>query len=231
VEWVRALPGLPARPRVADLGAGTGLSARAFAAQGCRVVGVEPNPDMLARALRAARGAAQTGEVAWVRAEAAATGLATASLDLVTAGQAFHWFEIAPTVREIARILRPGGWCAAFWNVRAGGSFMEEYDALLRELSAEYASVPRHGPTLEALGARSEVRDWREAEFPHVQRLDAGGLRGRAWSSSYVAHGVADGEGFDRRLDELFQRHARGGRVEFAYRARAAAFRLSPPSP
>ena len=55
----------------------------------------------------------------------------------------------------------------------------------------------------------------REAEFAHEQTFDREGLIGRAYSSSYVVHGIADHAGFDRALGEVFEQHARDGRVAF----------------
>jgi hypothetical protein len=48
--------------------------------------------------------------------------------------------------------------------------------------------------------------------------LDWRALLGRANSSSYVIHGIADREGFERALKALFDREARDGAVVFRYR-------------
>src|SRR6476646_5431242 len=90
------------RPRlVADLGSGTGLSSRAWAARAERVVGVEANPAMLARA-RA------------TTADANATGLEAGSADIVTCAQSFHWMDPGALLPEVARVLRPGGVFGAY---------------------------------------------------------------------------------------------------------------------
>ena len=49
---------------------------------------------------------------------AEATGLPTASVDFVTAGQAFHWFDPARARIEFRRILKPDGWVVLVWNER-----------------------------------------------------------------------------------------------------------------
>ena len=70
------------------------------------------------------------------------------------------------------------------------------------------------------------MADTSEAEFPSRQLLDREGLHGRAHSSSYVVHGVADRVAFDRALGDLFDRHQSGGTVEFLYRTIAVCGRL-----
>jgi len=182
-----------------------------------RVVGVDPNPDMLA----AAGGGIG---VSYVVGEAVATGLADRSVRLATVAQAFHWFPLEPTLRELSRILTGDGCCAAFWNDRTASPFLDEYESLLREASVEYGYVPRARETLARVEAHSAVRDFERAEFPNAQQLDREGLRGRAFSSSYVAHGVADPDGFRLRLDELFDRFAEKGVVEFRYRSLVGRF-------
>lgn len=99
------------RPRlVVDLGAGTGLSTRAWAGRAEKVVGIEPNPAMIERA----RGATKVENVRYIQAFAADTGLPGRSADLVTCAQAFHWMEPGPVLAEAARALRPGGVFAAY---------------------------------------------------------------------------------------------------------------------
>jgi len=95
---------------VIDLGAGTGLSTRAWAQRSEQVIGVEANPHMRERARRA------TAEpnVDYVQAYAAETGLGEGAADLVTCSQAFHWMEPEPVLAEAARLLRPGGVFAAY---------------------------------------------------------------------------------------------------------------------
>jgi SAM-dependent methyltransferase len=99
------------RPQlVVDLGAGTGLSSRAWADRAHQVIGVEANPSMLARA----RVATSAANVSFLSAFAADTGLPAECADVVTCAQAFHWMEPGPVLAEIARLLRPGGIFAAY---------------------------------------------------------------------------------------------------------------------
>ena len=100
---------------------------------------------------------------------------------------------------------------AAIWNLRAESPFMAEYQALLRRFSREYSVVESWEESLARLRAHPRVEAPRDFEVPNAQLFDFEGLRGRAWSSSYVFRGVKDREGFDAALRALFDAHARDG--------------------
>jgi SAM-dependent methyltransferase len=97
---------------VVDLGAGTGILSRVLLRLGHRVTAVEPDGAMRARLVatspveRALPGTAE------------AVPLPDESVDAVTAGQAYHWFDRERAHPEIARVLRPGGVFAPIWNIR-----------------------------------------------------------------------------------------------------------------
>ncbi|HZU20344.1 MAG TPA: class I SAM-dependent methyltransferase [Gaiellaceae bacterium] len=95
---------------VVDLGAGTGLSSRAWAGRADEVVGVEANPAMAEQA----RAATTAPNVRFVVATADATGLEGGRADLVTCAQSFHWMEPQAVLAEAARLLRRGGVFAAY---------------------------------------------------------------------------------------------------------------------
>jgi SAM-dependent methyltransferase len=104
-----------ARPDVVDLGAGTGLSAVAWADRARQVTAVEPSEGMRRRAERRIVAAAGSGtRFTVLDATAEATGLPDGCADVVTASQAMHWFDPDRALPEIARLLRPGGVLAAY---------------------------------------------------------------------------------------------------------------------
>src|SRR6185295_15184654 len=111
IDWLLREAAVPQGGRIADVGCGTGIATRLLAARGLEVVGVDPNPEMLAEA----RGAG--GGPSYVRGEAAATGLPAASFDLVTVAQALHWIAFPEFAAEARRIQKPTGFAAAFWNL------------------------------------------------------------------------------------------------------------------
>jgi SAM-dependent methyltransferase len=223
LDWLRSSFGITPAWNVADIGAGTGISSALFLAAGHVVTAVEPNAAMRAAA------SARLGDNPHYRALAGtadATGLADASVDLVGVAQAFHWFEPVATHREFARILRPHGLAAIWWNSRrlAGSAFLEGYEALLRHFGTDYAAVAeRHNDD-------AFMRAWfgpglrGSACFDHRQRLDFDGLRGRLLSSSYApAAGHPDHAPMLRALRELFDATARDGTVDFDYDTRVFA--------
>lgn len=212
VELAALAPG----DAVADVGAGTGISSAPLLRRGLRVFAVEPNAEMRAAAERRLGGTAGYRGGAG-RAEA--TGLADASVDLVLAAQAFHWFEPRAARREFGRILRRGGKVALAWNARraAGTPFVAAYEALLLRHGTDYREVGHRG--LDA-GRLAEFfgGGYATRRFDNAQTLDRDGLRARLLSSSYVpAAGQPGHDAMLRDLDALFERHAAAGAVEILY--------------
>ena len=210
---------------VADLGCGTGSLTRMLAARGLEVVGIDPNRDMLEEARSAGGGAEYRGG------DAESMGLADRSVALVTVAQAFHWFDVDAALGELRRVLKPQGHVAALWNIRGDNAFMDAYDALLRRFSSEYKVLESWETTLAELNHHARVVDARALSAEHAQRFDLQGLRGRAWSSSYVFQGVEDREGFDEALASLFDGHALDDTIEFPYRCVGVVFRIRASEP
>lgn len=223
VDWILDTTGIRPPAEVADVGCGTGIATRLFAARGFDMVGIDPSEEMLAVARE------MGGGPRYVRAEAAATTLPPAGVDLVIAAQCFHWFDTLPTLRELRRVVRPRGSCVAFWNLRAATPVMEDYYGLIRTHSTEYDVLERQeaapAALREAIGAGRCV----EIELANSQVLDREGLVGRAYSSSCVKHGVADKPAFERALIDLFDRRQQEGRVELAYRTVALCWKPDAP--
>ncbi len=134
-DILRELAGAAHPSLVVDLGSGTGLSTRIWAGKASRVIGVEPNPDML----RQAAAATAAPEISYTPAVAHHTGLADAAADIVTASQALHWMAPEATFDEIARILRPAGVFAAFdcdWPPTMGFEIEGAYRAFKHRAAA-----------------------------------------------------------------------------------------------
>jgi ubiquinone/menaquinone biosynthesis C-methylase UbiE len=92
---------------VADIGSGTGLMARLFLKNGYSVIGVEPNDQMRQAGQQLLKDYPRFTSITGT---AEATTLPGQSVDLITVGEAFHWFEPLATRQEFVRLLKPGGW-------------------------------------------------------------------------------------------------------------------------
>lgn len=144
---------LPRDAVVADVGAGTGKAARQMARRGWRVIAIEPGEGMLE--IVQARAADEKLDIEARLAPAEDTGLRDASVDLVTAAQAFHWFDKPRAVAEMARIVGVGGGVAVFWNARADDR--SEFLAAYTDLVARYVPdehVDKRAQTDEPSSAR-----------------------------------------------------------------------------
>jgi SAM-dependent methyltransferase len=224
-DRIRSELQLPRQPLVVDLGAGTGRASLAMAELDWRVTAVEPGKPML-DVLRA-RAADQGLVLSTVQASAEATGLSPGSADLVTAAQAFHWFDHAAAVTEIARILRPDGGVALFWNVRDAETspFVAEYHALLQRRFGE-ADTGQYLQAGRPMGRDRTRRAFEEAggfgelrllDLHHAIEMTAEDFMGMAFTASYIRsqspedqdtfrmevgallgrYGYADGQPFD----------------------------------
>ena len=201
---------------VADIGSGTGLSAEPFLAFGNVVFGVEPNDDMRAAGEQVLRNYARFHSVAG---SAEQTTLEARSIDLISAGQAFHWFDRARARAEFTRILRPDGWIVLFWNRRdtAGSAFARDYEALLERFGTDYQQV-RHDNLGDSEIGGFLGTSYERAALPNEQVLDYDGLQGRLLSSSFTPPAGDERRGaMLEKLRELFDRHQQNGCVTIDY--------------
>ncbi|EIM96926.1 hypothetical protein WQE_31771 [Paraburkholderia hospita] len=220
VTFLHTTCGLAEGARVADIGAGTGISSKLLLDAAHPVVAVEPNQAMRAAADAWLAGYADYTSVAGT---AEATTLDSASVDLVIAAQAFHWFDPATARREFARILKPRGLIALIWNSRLldATPFLAGYEALLQRLSVDYHAVAERYADDESMAVWFGDALAHKARFPNAQRLDFEGVKGRLMSSSYAPKaGHPNHQPMLTALRELFDRTAQDGTVEFAYETR-----------
>jgi SAM-dependent methyltransferase len=217
LELLSVRCGLAATSTVADVGSGTGILTELLLETGAEVVAIEPNREMRAAAERLL---SDYGRFRSVAGSAEATTLPDSCVDLITASQAFHWFDVQKSRRELGRILRPRGWVALIWNERPleAVPLLDEYDTLLRRHAPDYDRVREmradESKMRDFFGRRPEV-----AVFPNRQTFDYSGLEGRLMSSSYAPEaGHPEHEPMIAGLRNLFERHSRAGKVLFPYR-------------
>ncbi len=176
----------------ADIGAGTGIGSRLLAERGIRVLAVEPNADM--------RAAATPHElVEFLVGTAEQIPLQSASVDLVTSFQAFHWFDFVGSLKEFRRILKPDGRLAliwTFWNQR--NVISRHYSGLISEASKSHQR--RVQPRMKAKTLLKTLRyqlfwyglwlpyftNFQRYWFTYHQELDLIGLIGLAWSQGFI---------------------------------------------
>lgn len=221
IDWIALTARLqPGRSRIADVGCGTGISARLWSARGYAVVGVDPNEAMLEQARRQGAG------VEYRKGDSAATGLPAGSVDMVCAAQSYHWFDVDKTQEEFARILRPSGCVCACWNLRARVPLQLEYESILGKFCTDWEDHPRGRQTIEKVLSHPRTAQAGEAQYTSEQPLDREGFFGRVRSASYVAHGLKDPEGFWQEIDVLFDRHQKDGMISFAYDSVALLWKI-----
>ncbi len=196
----------------ADIGAGTGISARLLADRGVRVHAVEPN--------RAMREAAEPHPlVHFVDGVAEKTGLPDGCADLVLAAQAFHWFRPEEALREFHRILKPTGRLAVMWNERdLTDPLTAVYSDVISRASNRAPEEKWHIRPEELYVSQLFATAW-ERTFVYEQALDTAGLVGRAISASYVPLEGPGRESVERELRAAHARFARSdGTVRLVYR-------------
>jgi SAM-dependent methyltransferase len=179
----RIVSGLDLRPgrMVVDLAAGTGKLTRLLVPSGANVIAVEPVREMRLELERQVRG------VVALAGTAERMPLTDNYVDGVTVGQAFHWFKADEALREIQRVLRPGGGVALVWNVG------DERNPVQAALAGIIEPLSRDTP-------RRKQRDWsslladsgrfercERALFEHEQIVDEQGLVERVVSISFIA--------------------------------------------
>lgn len=224
---LRRAVGLEPTDVVADVGSGTGISAELFLRNGNTVYAVEPNAPM--RAAAEAK-LASYAEFHSVDGTSTATGLPHASVELITAMQAFHWFDPQATRGEFQRILRPGGHVVLVWNDRRlnGTPFLEAYEQLLLDFGTDYQRVRHNNVSEQTLRKFFGPAGYTTHVLPNEQRFDFDGLKGRLLSSSYIpaqdhpAHATMLG-----RLQDLFDQFNENGIVRMIYDTRIYAGHLS----
>ena len=177
--------GVPGR-RVVDLGTGTGTVARGLARAGSVVIGIDPSKQMMEEAARLDNEAGV--KITYQVGKAENTGLADQTMDVVTAGQCWHWFDRAQAAREAHRILRPGGVLviAHFDWLPLKGSVVEATEQLIVQhnpnwkLGGGLGIHPRYLPTLSEMGFKALRTFSFDIDVPYTHEAWRGRIRASA---------------------------------------------------
>jgi SAM-dependent methyltransferase len=209
------------RPRVVDIGCGTGLSSRIWAGRASSIIGIEPSDDMRRQAEAASVGLIGGETIHYQAGSSSETHLDDASADIVTISQALHWMEPEPTFCEIARILRSGGVFGAIdcdWPPVMNPSAEKAYAEFMHAVGA---LEKRHGDDrvrrwaksghLDRIGQSGLFSHTREVLLHKVERGDARRLMGLALTfggvQSLLKAGVAEVQEPLEKLTRLAEEH------------------------
>lgn len=170
---------------VVDLAAGTGKLTRLLAATGAAVTAIEPVDAMRDQLLAACPG------VDAISGTAEEIPLPGSSVDAITVAQAFHWFDPAAALAEIARVLRPGGALGIAFNERdTREPWVADLSKLIRwderqtwrvpyTVEVDWAAViDEHGPQFGPV---------ERYDTTYIQPMDPDTLVQRVLSTSYIA--------------------------------------------
>ncbi|WP_330961128.1 class I SAM-dependent methyltransferase [Photobacterium sp. 53610] len=218
-EMITALltiTGVEQRSTVTDIGAGTGILTRLLLDRGLQVCAVEPND-----AMRQAADELLSGEPGYtsLKAPAEQISLPDHSVDLITAAQSFHWFCNEETRLEFQRIAKPNAYLALIWNRRRLTSpLQQEYDAMLRQFSPDYARVNHMSLSDNGISQFFAAGEMKRLSFDNSQSMDLEALIGRVRSVSYCPQeGSAHYTQLIRSLTQLHQTYQVNGRIAFEY--------------
>ena len=203
IRRIAELVGLRESHRVLDLGCGPGQLAIAFSFFAGEVVGVDPEPQMLAVASHAAQGLA--ANVRFREGSSFDLDPALGRFRLVTMGRSFHWMDRADTLRKLDEMIDPGGAVALFGD--------HHLDVPENEWHREWRTVIDHYARDDAGRGRRREPSWLSHErvllaspFAHLERISVIGrhvsnvasLIERARSMSSLSR-----ERIGERLDDL----------------------------
>ncbi len=192
VVWM--LEGVAESGTVVDIGAGTGKLTRVVAATGREVIGIDPDPEMLAKLSE------QNPNIAVYPGTAESLPLPDASADAVVGGQMWHWVDPVTASAEAARVLRPGGTIGLIWNIRDETTpWVRRISGIMKNSAAEKLIADDGVVIGDPFGPVEE------ATFEWVRVMSATDLLEMARSRSYVITADVDTRlRIESELAELF---------------------------
>jgi ubiquinone/menaquinone biosynthesis C-methylase UbiE len=207
LDVLRERCALSAATVVADVGAGTGMLAELFLENGNHVIAVEPNAEMREACERLRK---RYSRLTVVAAAAEATTLKDASVDVVSVGRAWHWFDRERAVVEFRRILRPSGWVVLVSNRRSKNESLEAkvYEEILMEFGTDYRETRELGELIPLFRGGAVVR--KELHGEQVLTLEE--FLGQTQSLSVAPMpGDAKYAGMQGALRDFFARFQKSG--------------------
>jgi ubiquinone/menaquinone biosynthesis C-methylase UbiE len=196
---------------IADIGSGTGILSELFLKNGNIVYGIEPNDDMRDGGEKLLK---NYPNFISLKGSAESTNLKEQVIDLITAGQAFHWFKLDETKAEFRRILKPNGYVILIWNNRRkkGANFSSDYEKFVLKYGTDYKEVRKNEKNV------GKFFKYNKTTFYTYQELNFESLKGRLLSVSYIPQ--KNSPNFIQmlnELNELYNRHQKNGFIRIEY--------------
>ena len=211
---------VPAPADALEIGCGLGNASLPLLERGFRVHAVELGENLAAFARERLAAFPFTVEVGKLE----DASLQPASVGLVVCSSAFHWLDRDRALRQVVKVLRPGGALALIWGSarrtaednRVDEAMQAAYRAHAPEISR--ANVDRMGSKIDDIGKAvrdtPELRDYEERLFPQVHVFDRKSYVDLL--ATFSDHATIPAERRDRLFDaigEVIDRQF-GGRVE-----------------
>lgn len=202
---------------IADIGSGTGLLSELFLEDRYLVYCVEPNDNMRKAAEENFK---KLSNFCSRNGSAESTGLSNNQVDIITAAQAFHWFDIVACHDEFFRILKDNGYVILIWNVRKNDTndFMKSYEDLLNKYRRNSKKIQDKQDDKTRAEKFFSNEEFQTKVFKNNQFLDFEGLKGYMLSISYIP--TEEDPIFNTmiaELKDLFDEYQVNGQIEILY--------------
>jgi ubiquinone/menaquinone biosynthesis C-methylase UbiE len=196
---------------IADIGSGTGILSQIFLENGNIVYGIEPNSEMRNAAEKTLK---HYKNFISINGTAEKTTLNRDNVDLITAGQSFHWFDVNKAKNEFNRILRSSGYILLIWNIRkkATPGFQINYEQFVLKYGKDYKEILKRDENIDLLFEN------KRKVFYNSQLLNYDAFLGRVLSSSYIP--LPNEPNFDEMVEEvknLFEKYQKNGYIKIEY--------------
>jgi SAM-dependent methyltransferase len=196
---------------IADVGSGTGILSELFLKNGNKVFGVEPNTEMRRAAEKLLM---KYQNFVSIHSSAENTSLLSNSIDIITVGQAFHWFNVERTKAEFKDILKPDGYVVLIWNNRrkTNPGFSSQYEQFISRYGTDYKQIRKNEKNVD------NFFQYKKKIFENYQELDFEGLKGRLLSTSYIP--LDENASYEKMINDLqkiFEENQQNGKVRIEY--------------
>lgn len=200
---------------IADIGSGTGKFAKQLLDKGSYLYCVEPNDDMRNTAVNEL---SMYENFNSINGTASKTTLPAASIDFITAAQAFHWFDVDLFHKECKRILKPNGKVILIWNMRdiSNATNKLSYEIYLKfcpKFKGFSGGIKKDDERIK----KFFNNNYKYIEFDNPLFYDKKKFISRSLSSSYsLKNEDKNYEKYINELCDLFDKHSKDGILEMA---------------